>query len=260
MKYTAGQLKQHARLLRGRYSGCCNEDAAGAMAQAELMEAEAGLMDAKAGKISEEQDCTREDTYPILGKISRRGGKIIDVEHQWDQVHVDALRQRDIDMAWEWRNDPRAGTDQGELIRIYIGTRTDGPRVIWTNGKWTSHKSKGNFGKNWACGGNWSTIGSVSADNLNEIAPDLADAIKEGYKMVTEQAKKIEQAEVRVKAANLRILAASQRDYAAGHYRQANHPIYPGQETICIGKAERIEAVASRTEAEADLLLAKAGL
>ena len=61
-------------------------------------------------------------------------------------------------------------------------------------------------------------------------------------------------AEVKVKAANLRFLAANQRAMAAGYRRQALHPAYPGQEIICLNKAEEIAALAARSEAEADLL------
>ena len=61
-------------------------------------------------------------------------------------------------------------------------------------------------------------------------------------------------AEKKLKAANFRILAASQRAMAAGYRRQAEHPVYPGQDTICLDKADQITALAARSEAEADLL------
>ena len=60
--------------------------------------------------------------------------------------------------------------------------------------------------------------------------------------------------EVKVKAAKLRILATGQRARAAGYRRQAEHPAYPGQDTICLDKADQIAALAARSEAEADLL------
>lgn len=258
----AGQLKQHARLLRERYNNNCGQDAAAALAQAEQMEAQAILLDAQADILSIEQDCMLEDVYPIIGKVARRGGKIINIEHEWMQTHVDALRKMDIDIAWEWCHDPRAGVKQGSLIRIYIGTRAEGPRVSWERDRcnWQTIKSRGNYGRNWACGGNWSTIGSKTANNLIEIAPDLAAAIQEAKKMVATKEQRIQQAEARCKAANLRVKAAAQRDNAAGHIRQAAHPAYPNQEIICLGKADRINALADSTEAEADLILARAGL
>jgi hypothetical protein len=67
-----------------------------------------------------------------------------------------------------------------------------------------------------------------------------------------------ERAELRAKAANLRCLAAQQDANAAAHRRQAGHPIYPGQEGICDGKAAQIEAYAAKSRADADLLDAQA--
>ena len=61
-------------------------------------------------------------------------------------------------------------------------------------------------------------------------------------------------AEKKLKAAKLRILAAGQRAMAAGYRRQAAHPVYPGQDLICLSKADEIAALAARSEAEADLL------
>ena len=61
-------------------------------------------------------------------------------------------------------------------------------------------------------------------------------------------------AEKKLKAAKLRILAAGQRARAAGYRRQAAHPAYPGQEIICLEKADEIAAVAARSEAEANLI------
>ena len=61
-------------------------------------------------------------------------------------------------------------------------------------------------------------------------------------------------AEERVKAAKLKILATGQRARAAGYRRQAMHPAYPGQEIICLNKADEMDALAVRTNAEADLI------
>jgi len=70
---------------------------------------------------------------------------------------------------------------------------------------------------------------------------------------------KLTQAEARLKAAELRVLAASQRANAAAHVRQASHPIYPGQDVICLEKAAQIKALAARSEAQANLIEAQAG-
>ena len=61
-------------------------------------------------------------------------------------------------------------------------------------------------------------------------------------------------AEKKLKAAKLRILAAGQRARAAGYRRQAMHPAYPGQDTICLDKADQVAALAARSEAEAAIL------
>jgi hypothetical protein len=71
---------------------------------------------------------------------------------------------------------------------------------------------------------------------------------------------KIEQAKARVAAAEKRVFAAHQREGAAAYYRQASHPIYAGQEIICSNKGAIVEALAAKTEAEADLIEAQAGL
>ena len=253
-----GQIRQHARLLRERYDGQIIQDAEAARVQADMMLANAQLAEAKSDIPSpaSEEDCTIKDIYPILGEITRRGGKINNIQYPWDQDHVDVLYNMGVDMAFEWCHDPRAGLDQGELIRIYIGTKDAGPRVMWCDGKWSSHKSRGNYGKNWACGGNWSSVGSKKSDNLNTIAPDLAQKIKE----VNMDIDRVKKAEAKIKAAKKRILACNQRDMAAAYNRQASRPIYDGQGLVCAGKAAMAMAHASKIEAEADLIEARAGL
>ena len=255
---TPGQIRQHARLLRARYNGQNTRDAGAARSQAALMEAQVELAEAEADIVSPapEEDCTIRDEYPILGEIIRRGGKIESLQYPWEQDHVDALYKRGVDMAYEWCHDPRAGLQQGRLIRIYIGTKNDGPRVMWYDGKWHMHKSRGNYGKNWACGGNWSTINNKSDSDLNKVAPDLAQKIEE----VSMDIDRVKKAEAKIKAAQKRILACSQRDMAASYNRQASHPAYPGQEIICASKASMVETLASKTEAEAELIEARAGL
>lgn len=252
-----GQLRQHARLLQERYAGQHARDADAASTQTDLMLADAELAEAKMDVASPatEEDCTIKRHYPILGEVINKGGKIINIQYPWEQSHVDALYNKGIDMAFEWCHDPRAGLRQGRLIRIYIGTKDDGPRVMWHDGIWTSHKSKGNYGKNWACGGSWSSDGDKS-DDFNLIAPYLAQIIEE-VKMDIDRVKK---AEAKVKAAKKRILACSQRDSAASANRQATHPAYPGQDIICMGKAKMAESLAAKTDAEADLIEVQAGL
>lgn len=175
-----GQIRQHARLLLERYEGQCTRDADAARAQAEKMLAGVELTEARAdAEPTPEEDCTMTQECPILGIITRRGGKITEIQYPWEQEYVDALHRQGVDMAFEWCHDPRAGFRQGQLVRIYIGTKKDGPRVMWSENAWYSHKSNGNYGKNWACGGTWSRSKNETSPDLNLIAPDLAQKIKE---------------------------------------------------------------------------------
>jgi len=68
---------------------------------------------------------------------------------------------------------------------------------------------------------------------------------------------KKEMAEKRLAAAKLRLQAASMLENAAAHERQANHPVYEGQEMICMEKANVIRNRAAVIFAEADLIEAE---
>ena len=69
---------------------------------------------------------------------------------------------------------------------------------------------------------------------------------------------KIEIAKKRLEIVRLRNLAEWQiNDFAQGHYRQAGKPIYPGQEDVCISKAQQAERFARENLAKADLLEAE---
>uniref|UniRef100_A0A6M3JA07 Uncharacterized protein n=1 Tax=viral metagenome TaxID=1070528 RepID=A0A6M3JA07_9ZZZZ len=79
--------------------------------------------------------------------------------------------------------------------------------------------------------------------------------------MTQEQANNVEVTKKREEAARLRSLAAGQKEYAAAHMRQAQHPIYAGQEEVCAGKASQLEAfaeqnlaIAARLDLEVQLL------
>ena len=69
---------------------------------------------------------------------------------------------------------------------------------------------------------------------------------------------KVQQARERLKAAQLRTRAAHMDDGAEAYERQATHPIYPGQESICLGKAGAVRAMAAERRAEAELIEARA--
>ena len=69
---------------------------------------------------------------------------------------------------------------------------------------------------------------------------------------------KIEIAKKRLEIVRLRNLADWQiNSFAQGHYNQASHPIYPGQEAVCIGKAQQAERFARENLAMADLMEAE---
>jgi hypothetical protein len=68
----------------------------------------------------------------------------------------------------------------------------------------------------------------------------------------------VQMAEARLKAAQLRVLAASQRSMASSYLAQAARPSYDGQSEICATKSAEVQSLAERTEAEADLIIAKA--
>jgi len=60
----------------------------------------------------------------------------------------------------------------------------------------------------------------------------------------------------RLRAAQLRVEAAHHD--SGGYHRQANHPIYPGQEDICLHKAGIVDSLRAETMAKADLIEAEA--
>lgn len=69
---------------------------------------------------------------------------------------------------------------------------------------------------------------------------------------------KVEIAQKRLEIARLRNLAGWQRGkYAENHRRQAETPIYPGQEIVCIDKAAQAVRMAAQNEARADLIEAE---
>jgi hypothetical protein len=68
----------------------------------------------------------------------------------------------------------------------------------------------------------------------------------------------VERAKIRAEIVRLRNLASWQRnDYAVSHMRQAERPIYLGQDEICIQKAMQAERLAGANDAQADILEAE---
>lgn len=173
MTLTTAQMRRHAALLRDR------DSSAPAQARAAEIEAEAELEDAEADRPAAVAESARMvEDYPILGHVTREGGKIVSIERPWTPEDVARIEAQGVMIAWQWCHDPMAGLRQGELIRIWIGTREAGPRVQWdrTRRKWYRITSRGNYGKNWACGGNWSSERDGFA-TLAAAAPDLAGII-----------------------------------------------------------------------------------
>jgi len=128
-----GALRQHARLLRERYAGDGSRDGEAARIHADAMAARAEIMEAEANIPSPapEEDCTLRDTYPIIGRVVRRGGSIKEIEHPWDERHVRALNRRGIDICVGVVPTTRVPEErQGSLIRIYIGTRVTRGREL----------------------------------------------------------------------------------------------------------------------------------
>ena len=179
------QLRRHAELLRARYSdpaydGPAEYIAAG-LAQADLIEAKAELADAQAGRgpvVAEE--CRMVEQYPIIGRVTREGGDLIQVEHPWEAEDEERVENKGVMVAYEWCHDPNAGLAQGQLIRIYIGTRDDGPCAMWDRDRreWHRLRSNGNYGNRWAYGGTWSSD-KIGHKTLDIAAPDIAAIIKQ---------------------------------------------------------------------------------
>ncbi len=70
------------------------------------------------------------------------------------------------------------GENKGKLTRIYIGTKWHGPVLSWTGEGWCNLYSRGNYGKNFICGGNW------SAEHKKRF-PTIAEALEHRDYVVT---------------------------------------------------------------------------
>lgn len=216
---------------------------------ADKMVAEANLIDAKSGQnttIAAEYHTTQ--ILPLLGSVHiKGGGSIIKI----DRPYRSEGKKQGIYVNFSRTCDPVAAERDGHFNHIYIGTEKDGPLAHYAaaSNQWYECTSHGNFGKNYACGGNWS---SKKVDQAPEIFNQL--------EKIMDQATKIAQTEAKLAAAKLMLHANTQDQGAAAHLRQAAHPAYDGQDAICVGKAATWAAQAEITRAKAGLLLAQAGL
>jgi len=225
-----------------------------AKSHAALMIARADLDDAEADRETITADkAIMEYNLPILGRYTVSGKMERTYDCCYDDAMADYCESRGMFTGWEWSNDPAAEEHCGELVRLYIGSRESGPEAQYNacDRTWYKLTSRGNFGKKYACGGNWRSE-KCTGNDVPEIYTKLQEVIMD-YK-------RIERAKVKVAAAEKRVFAAQQREMSAAYFRQAEHPIYAGQEIICANKGAVVEALAAKTEAEADLMEAQAGL
>lgn len=251
---TPPNLRRFAADLRDYYADSRMQSRAEIFAT--RMEARADLEDALANTHSGIADCCIvEQNVPLLGTIKINGGKRIDIQYPYFGIG----EKQGIYVNFEWRADPGCEERDGTLVRLYLGHRDTGPQAHYeadTN-QWYRLTGRGNHGKRYASGGTWH---SEKVSLAPEIINRLEKIIQEEIMKKLEQEIRIAQAEARLKAADLRVRAHCQREQASACTRQADHPAYPGQDGVCLGKAGTLIAYADRTEAEADLILARAGL
>lgn len=252
----SAERRRWAQDMVANFAGTRYEDKA--RAHAAQMIAAADLEDIRAsiepGTIAAIAEVVQ--VIPLVGIIRIRGGKIVSIEHPYDDPLCSRIeREYGIYTAWEWSNDPSAELDCGQLSRLYIGSKERGPEAQYNayDNTWYELIGRGNHGKKYAFGGTW-TSKKCAQGECPEILIKLEAIIMEKRA----KADKIALAEARLEAARKRVWAAHQRDNAAAHMRQAAKPAYPGQEDFCINKAAIISALAAQTDAEAELIEAKA--
>ena len=237
------------------------------------MEAEAELDDALAGvepTMADHADV--EQVVPVLGRIVCSGGVIKSVENEWMDAQNDEAERNGIMLTWSWVKSLHS-PDAGKCTYFHAGTRESGPLVFWSavDGYWRRCRSTGNYGKNWACGGNWE-IERIKPndtpprdsilyrrqyvyDSLEACNPDLCQAIQDvlNSQIHQEDGPRVARAKATLEAAKLRQIAASHRHRAEGYRSQAYRPKHPGQETEHAKKAAVQDALAVKLEARAAL-------
>lgn len=68
-----------------------------------------------------------------------------------------------------------APVESAIIIRIYIGSRYHGPMLCWDGCGWINLYSRGNYGKNYACGGNWAATSKKSYATIAEAVDHRAE-------------------------------------------------------------------------------------
>ena len=244
-KLTTAQHRRWAHDMALAWAGTDLEHKA--EAHATRMIAEADLEDCRAGVPPQMADTvSMEYYYPILGRTVIRPDRTRIPEHLYDDALADYCETRGIYTAWEWRTDPAAEERCGELVYLRIGSRARGPEAQYTadTETWYALTGKGDHGKRYAHGGTW------TSRKCTKETPNIVKKLEE----LIVRYNKIKQAEARLKAANLRVLAAQQAEMAAAYHRQSSRPAYPGQEMICAGKAQIVEALSAQTMARANFI------
>ncbi len=276
-------LRLHANLIRKNALLREDQETDQALAYADQLTARADLQDALAG-IPNTSPATADDAadeiqnIPLIGKLTLRGGVKHRIEFPWTEAHAALAHSLGIMVSFQWCYSLHS-PDAGKCQYIYIGTREAGPLAQWTasSNSWHPLKSKGNYGKNWASGGNWHNATLFAKeppahsrpcgfsrhayvfDTLEHCNPILHQQIQDIMNTTETQQDRIRIAKAKIKAAEMRILAASNRQRVGAYNRQGSTPAYDGQGEVCYHKAAQAEQYAAKQEAMADLILAEAG-
>lgn len=264
--------RKHAALIRITARERNDEHLTLALAYADRLEAEAELDDALAGvepTMADHADV--EQVVPVLGRIVCSGGVIQSMEREWGAAQNGEAERQGIMLTWSWvksLHSPEAGT----CADFYAGTRESGPLVSWSavDGYWRRCRSTGNYGKNWACGGNWEIErikpnetppdGAIPYgtqyvyESFEACNPDLCQVIRDiQSSQIRQDGTRVAQATAKLEAAKLRQIATRHRHRAEGYRRQASRPNRPGQETEHAKQAAVQDALAGKFEARAAL-------
>ena len=271
--HNTAMKRKHAALIRITARERNDEELTLALAYADRLEAEAELDDALAGvepTMADHADV--EQLVPVLGRIVCSGGVIKSVEHEWMDAQNDEAERRGIMLTWSWVKSLHL-PDAGKCTYFYAGTRESGPLVSWSaiDGYWRRCRSTGNYGKNWACGGNWEIErikpndtppdgavpykGLYVYETFEACNPDLCQAIQDvlNSQIHQEDGPRVARARAKLEAAKLRQIATRHRHRAEGYRRQASRPNRPGQQTEHAKNAAVQDALAGKFEARAAL-------
>jgi len=267
MQNTAKKRK-HAALIRITAREGKDNELPLVLAYGNRLEAEADLEDALAGVEPEVADhADVEQVVPVLGRMVFAAGKIKSIQQAWlEDEEKEALR-RGIMLTWSWHRSLHS-PEMGKCAEFFAGTRDSGPLVHWSasDGYWRRLKSMGNYGKNWACGGNWQnellngndtlpegakTVGNkVVYESFHDCNAELFEAvmnvIKPGH-----YREAVQTARARLESSKLRETAARHRSRSINHRKSAAGCIHPNQKEQHLKQALKQDAIAEKFEASA---------